>query len=175
MKSKIIIILSAMFGLFACANSEKEIFDPGDLSNKPDHSLVNIDINLVDSTSRKANIKADSAFVYVRDNFTEMKHNIEVIIFSTSNKPMLKISADSVIIDDKTKNMTAFGNIVVKSDEKATSMQTNRLDWDNTYRIIHTKEYVKIVSPREVLQGYGFESDERLSYYKIYKVIGEQK
>lgn len=175
MKSKIIILLLAISGLFACSNTEQEAFDPGDLSNKPDHSLANIDINMVDSTSRKANIKADSAFVFVKDKLTKMKHNIEVIIFSTSNKPMLTLTADSVIIDDKTKNMTAFGKILVKSDEQATTMQTSKLDWDNTNRIVYTKEYVKIVSPREVLQGYGFESDEKLSYYKIYKVIGEQK
>lgn len=175
MKSKIFILLLAIIGLFACSNIEQKAFDPGDLSNKPDHSLANIDINMVDSTSRKANIKADSAFVFVKEKFTKMKHNVEVIIFSTSNKPMLTLTADSVIIDDKTKNMTAFGKILVKSDEQATTMQTSKLDWDNANRIVYTKEYVKIVSPREVLQGYGFESDEKLSYYKIYKVIGEQK
>lgn len=175
MKSKLILFLMAISGLFACSNTEQEAFDPGDLSNKPDHSLATINIDLADSTSRKAHIKADSAFVFVKDKLTKMKHNIEVIIFSTSNKPMLTLTADSVIIDDNTKNMTAFGKILVKSDEQATTMQTSKLDWDNTNRIVYTKEYVKIVSPREVLQGYGFESDEKLSYYKIYKVIGEQK
>jgi len=34
---------------------------------------------------------------------------------------------------------------------------------------------VRITSPDEKLQGYGFESDLNLTNYKIYKVSGETK
>jgi LPS export ABC transporter protein LptC len=68
--------------------------------------------------------------------------------------------------------MLAKGNVIVVSDSASTKLQTNELHWKQSTRKIHTDAYVKITSPNEIINGWGFESNENLSNYKIYKVTG---
>ena len=85
------------------------------------------------------------------------------------------MSCDSAEIDDRTKNMLAKGNVLVWSDSSRTKLETSVLHWDNKTQLFYSTEFVTIDSPEEKIQGYGFESDQNLKYYRIFKVSGEQK
>jgi hypothetical protein len=47
--------------------------------------------------------------------------------------------------------------------------------WDNGSQKLYSTEFVTITSPNEKIQGYGFESDQNLTNYKIFKVSGVKK
>ncbi len=175
--SKIIFPVLVAIVLNACQSNEIPQFDAGNIKDKPEQSVSNIEVNFVDSTFRKATLFADSAFVYNEHNYTMLRQNIKVLFYSKENHKLIStLTADSVRIEDRSKDMIAYGNVVVKTDApSSTILETSELLWNNIERKIYTKSFVKITSPNEVLQGYGFESDDKLSYYKIYKVIGEQK
>jgi hypothetical protein len=51
--------------------------------------------------------------------------------------------------------------IVITSDE---------MMWRNRDRKIVSDKYVTIVSPKEKIEGYGFESDQNLRNYIIYNI-----
>ena len=70
--------------------------------------------------------------------------------------------------------MTAEGGVVVVSDS-GTTVTTEKLYWDNKRRKVHSDLFVRVVSPREIIQGVGFEADENLDNYTIYKTSGSQK
>lgn len=175
-KSKVLISIVAIVIVQACGKNSVQNFSAGDIKNKPEQTIVNISVGFADSTFKKADLFADSGFTYSAAMITLLKNNVKVYFYSKeSQKRISVLTADSTIIEDNTKDMTAYGNVVVKSDSSATELQTQKLQWNNKERKLFSKEFVKITSPREVIQGYGFESDEKLTYYKIYKVIGEQK
>ena len=68
--------------------------------------------------------------------------------------------------------MFAKGNVVVISDSTNTSLETQKLNWDNIEKKIYSDLFVKITTPKEIINGVGFESDEHLHNYKIFKVTG---
>ncbi len=144
---------------------------------EPDQTATNLNIKFVDSAYTKATLIGDRGRVFNSLFKTIIDGNIRVEFFSkTSYKRISYLLADSVEIDDKTKDMLAFGKqVIVISDSTGARLQTTVLQWKNKERKLFSKEFVRITSPRETLQGYGFESDESLSNYKIYQVSGEQR
>ena len=146
------------------------------IQDRPEQIIVGANISFVDSNHTKAIMKADSGFTYSLTARTVLKQNIKVDFMSKeSNTRISTLSADSLVIDDISKDMTAFGNVVVHSDSTFTTLTTQKLQWNNKDRKLFSTEFVKIISPNEVLQGYGFESDEKLSYYKIFNASGGQR
>ena len=177
--AKFFITFLSMLCLAACSKSA----DSGqkhttDSSNAPDQIIVSAKVSFVDSNFTKAILYADSGFAYSKKiPQTVLRHNVRVEFFS-AQKIGQKIStlvADSVIIFDETKDMIAQGKVMVNSEENSTSLSTSVLQWDNKTRKLFSSEYIKILSPNEILEGYGFESDEKLSYYKIFKVKGIER
>lgn len=72
-------------------------------------------------------------------------------------------------VDDVTKNMFAFDSVVAKNDS-GTVLKTSELMWRQKDQRILTDKFVTITSPKEVIQGFGFESDQHLNNYVIYNV-----
>ena len=72
-------------------------------------------------------------------------------------------------VDDKTKNMWAIDSVVAKNDSGVT-LKTQELMWRHKDKKIVSDKFVTIISPKEKIQGYGFESDESLKNYVIYKI-----
>ncbi len=175
MKNKFI-ILSILILLISCNSEETNTFSAGDLTDKPEQSIAKINVKFVDSIFTKAELFADSGYTYSNKKITLLKHNLKVYFFSQNSfKRLSVLKADSAIIEDNTNDMTAFGNVEVVSDSNFTKLETSKLKWNNKERKLFSDEFVRITSPKEIIKGFGFESNEKLTYYKIYKVIGEQR
>ena len=93
-------------------------------------------------------------------DFFDEKGNHSSVLTSRSGK-----------VDQATNNLEAIGNVVVVSDSGVV-VETERLFWDNARQLIHSEDFVKITSPKERLQGHGFESDQSLRNYKVFRVTG---
>ena len=162
-----------------CDDPKKNIFkkvDSIDVSNVPDQIAFNIEVAFVDSSYTKAILNAHRGRIYNNKFETLLDGGLEVKFLSeSSGKRVSLLTADSARIDDKTKNMLAWGKVVVISDSSNTKLETSVLEWHNDARKLYSTAYVKITSPMEIIEGYGFESDPNLSYYKILKVSGVQQ
>ena len=55
----------------------------------------------------------------------------------------------------------AYGNVSVTNLINEEVMESDTLYWDQTNERIYTDCYVRLVSPRGFMQGYGMESDQR--------------
>ncbi len=73
-------------------------------------------------------------------------------------------------VDDITKNMFAIDSVVTVSDSGVT-LRTDELMWVNKTQKIKTDRFVRIESPDEIIEGYGFESDPSLENYVIRNII----
>lgn len=144
-----------------------------DAQIKPDQLANSITVNFFENNWTKAILTADRAEIYQSTQQTHIIGNVVVEYFSkTSGKRLSRLSCDSAIVDDNTKDMQALGNVVVFVDSSNIKLQTSKLFWNNEKQIVNTNEFITITTPNETIYGYGFESDLNFSFYKIYKVSG---
>ncbi|MFA7325349.1 MAG: LPS export ABC transporter periplasmic protein LptC [Candidatus Kapaibacterium sp.] len=170
----LLLIFSILF--LSCSQDKKEVktlFAIDEVKDSPDQISYDFSVYFMDSSLVKAYLKADRARIYEKQKETKLDSHVVVDFYSKENgKKVSYLKADSVTIDDATKNMIAMGNVVVVSDSNKTTVRTSILEWNNETRKLTSDKYVKIVSPDQEIEGIGFESDETLKNYTIYKVKG---
>jgi len=139
----------------------------------PLHASKDITVRFYDSSFVRAQLNAGTASVFEDRRETNLGGGVRVVFYDRkTGRPAATLDADSAVIDDKTKDMTAIGNVVVNSDSSHTRLETKRLVWDEKTERIRTNENVRITTPTEVIEGTGLVSDQFLTDYRIFKVRG---
>lgn len=173
---KIYALILLFLSLLSCSNDKKQVktlFSIDSLKDSPDQISYDFTVYFMDSSLVKAYLKADRARIYNKQKITKLDSNVNVNFYSQeSGKIVSNLKADSVQINDATKDMVAMGNVIVVSDSTHTTVTTTLLKWNNDTRKLTSDRYVKIVSPTQEIEGIGFVSDETLKNYTIYKVKG---
>jgi len=166
--------------LGACGSDERQgpknpVVIPKDA---PDKESWHTTIVLTDSNWTRAVMEIGHARQYTSRMETLLDSGVYVQFYDRDRKLTATLVADSARIDDRTKDMAAFGRVHVYSAENGRIVDTERLFFDNARRRLHSDAYVKIVAPDRTYEGVGFESDESLSDFVIYKfkgrIVGEQ-
>jgi lipopolysaccharide export system protein LptC len=57
-------------------------------------------------------------------------------------------------------------------NNEGSELRTQKLLWNNKTQKVYSDVLVRINTPTETIEGIGFESDQSLKNYKIYKVSG---
>ncbi|WP_157867476.1 hypothetical protein [Melioribacter roseus] len=66
-------------------------------------------------------------------------------------------------------DMFAYDSVVAVNDS-GTVLKTSELMWRNSDRKILTDKFVSIKSKDEIIEGYGFLSDQQMTNYVIFKI-----
>lgn len=140
----------------------------------PDQESWNSTIQFTDSGVTEGILKAGHILVFNNDNMTYMGDSVRVDFFDNSGHHTSYLTADSGIVNNQTNDLEAIGNVYAHSDS-GTSLWTQQLFWNQKTQKVTSNVFVKIVSPKETLQGIGFESNRDLSNYRIFNVSGEAK
>jgi lipopolysaccharide export system protein LptC len=180
MKKVLIISVLVFMLLQSCAEDKKEskrkVIDSVETENLAEQMSWDVEVHFIDSSYTKAILKANRSRMYQDRQETLLDGDVVVEYMSrSSGKRISLLTADSARIDDTSKDMIAWGNVVVVSDSSKTTLTTEVLQWANKTRKFYSTEYVEFRSPMEDLNGYGFESDQNLKNYKVFQVSGEKK
>ena len=57
--------------------------------------------------------------------------------------------------------------------EKGDILNTEQMFWNTKEHVIYSDKFVKITTASQIIMGYGFESDERMSKYEIRRPSGQ--
>jgi LPS export ABC transporter protein LptC len=178
MKSFFIIILFIIL-TFGCEERKLAIIKKIDKlaeGEQPDQVSSNVTVIFADSAFTKAVLHAKYARVYQKRMETYLDSGMKVDFMSQKSANRISVlTADSARIDDRTKNMLARGHVLVISDSANIKLETTLLEWNNSTQKIYSSEYVVITTDKEIIRGYGFESDPNLANYKINRVSGIQR
>ncbi|MCX6139554.1 MAG: LPS export ABC transporter periplasmic protein LptC [Candidatus Kapabacteria bacterium] len=167
----LVCLVLAAFGCSDRTASTRVKDDP--FLEAPAHLSYNIEVLFTDSSYTKAILTAGEARLYEDRQQTTLSNGVSVDFLSrTGIGPAARLTSDSALVDDRTRDMTAIGNVRVHSDSSATTLTTKRLIWVNSTQKIRSDAYVRIVSPTETIEGIGFESDQYLTAYRIFQVRG---
>ncbi len=169
-----LVLALSVLSLQACRDrtpSSRVTEDP--FLTAPTHTSYGLDILLTDSSFTKARVRAAEGRLYDDRQQTTLSGGVDVMFYDRNTGAVAaRLRSDSAFIDDRTKNMTAIGHVVVRSDSTRTSLTTDRLMWIHATQRIRSEDPVRIVTPSETIDGVGFESDQLLTDYRIFKVKG---
>lgn len=138
----------------------------------PVHTIWGFSMILMDSSDTKATVSAAMAIVNDKRQETLLDSAVRVEFMNAMSQRVGLLTSDSARIDDRTRNMFAYGNVKVISDSTHTTLTSTMLMWNNEKQILYTPEKVHIVTPTEIIDGTGLESDQYLKNYKIFRVSG---
>jgi LPS export ABC transporter protein LptC len=138
----------------------------------PTQESWNSTITISDSGRVTAVVKTGHVSFFNNKAEYILEEGVQVDFFNKHGQHSSVLTSERAIIDDRTKNMEALGNVKVVSDS-GTIVKTEKMKWLNDLRKITGDQFVTITSPKETIQGYGFESDQNLKDYTIKRVSGQ--
>ncbi|MBI4548822.1 MAG: LPS export ABC transporter periplasmic protein LptC [Ignavibacteriae bacterium] len=128
-------------------------------------------ITFTDSGKISAILHAGHIAMFADKKYTLLDSNITVDFFDENEYHTSVLTARRGRVNDITHDFEARENVTVVSDS-GTTLKTEELYWTNATQKVHTPAYVEIISPKEQIQGHGFESDQSLNNYTIFRVTG---
>jgi LPS export ABC transporter protein LptC len=170
MKIASILLIIAVI-ISAC--SEEKVKPSIDTSIKgaelPSQESWNSTVFFTDSGKTKAVLKAGHLRVFENSKETLLDSNITVDFYNEQDSISTVLTAKRGKVNDATNDLYAFDSVVVVSDS-GTTLKTDELMWRNKDRKIVSDKFVTILSSKEKIQGFGFESDQSLKNYVIYNI-----
>lgn len=169
MKKYLIIFCSILF--YSCGDNIKPtVLDKANY-NYPEQESWNSVVIFSDSGITRAVLSAGHLMRFEGSSKTLIDQNMKVDFFDLNGEKTSTLTANSGWADESADDLFASGNVKIVSTNNVT-IETEEINWKNSTQKIYSEKFVKIISPTEKLQGFGFESDQHLSNYKIYKVSG---
>jgi LPS export ABC transporter protein LptC len=135
----------------------------------PDQESWNSTIFFTDSGRTRAILNAGHLRVFSKIKETLLDSNIRVDFYNNEEILTTTLTSKRGRVDEKTNNLYAIDSVVAVNDSGIV-ITSDEMMWRNKDRKIVSEKYVTIVSPKEKIEGYGFESDQNLRNYIIYNI-----
>ena len=162
--------LIALAFLFSCSKEkiqpqvEKSIIQ-GEI---PSNESWNSKMTFSDGGKIKAILYSNHIKMFDEQKFTLLE-GVKINFYNKEQKNTSWLSSIRGKVNDRTKDMYAIDSVVALNDS-GTVLKTSELMWRNRDQKIITDKFVTITSPKEIIQGFGLESDQYLENYKIFNV-----
>ena len=108
-----------------------------------------------------------------KEPFTVFPQGFEVIFYDSVGQKSSFIKANYGIMYERSKDMRARNDVVVKNYETNEQLFTENLYWNRKKKIIRSGTFVKIVTPDKVIYGDSLRASESFNNREIYGVRGE--
>lgn len=150
---------------------------PGDNSGQsdepprliPDQILYQSNILLSERGVKKVLIESDYLEKYASKDSTIMA-GIEATFFDSLGQITSTLVSDSGIIRENSKRLEVWGNVKVVSNNGVT-LEADSLFWDHERDSVTTESFVRITHRGNVQTGYGLQSDNSLTNFRIMREV----
>lgn len=156
--------------LVSCDNKFEPPKSNLNAEDTPDHESWNSEVTFSDSGNVKAILKAGKISVFNIKGYTLIDSSALVDFYNKGEKVSTLTSMRGKILEPS-KDIEIYDSVVVVSRD-GSILRTQKLLWNNKTQRVSTDLYVKITTPKEEVEGIGFESDQMLKNYTIFKVTG---
>lgn len=137
----------------------------------PSQESFNANVTFSDSGRVKAILTAGRIRVFSKFNYTLIDSGAKVDFYKEGVYSSTLTGKRGKILD-ATKDVEVYEDVKLVSTDGSV-LTTNKLLWVNKTQKIKSDEFVHITTKTEDIQGYGFEADQNLKNYVIYKVSGQ--
>ena len=168
---RILFSIIFLMSLFGC---QQQRVHPSVLSNiqlekLPSQESWNSKVTFTDSGKTKAVLYAGHIRVYYDTQETLLDTSVKVDFYDENQVKSSTLTSLRGRVDDATQNLWARDSVRVVNDSGVT-ITTSEMMWRNKDRRIVSDKFVTILSPKEKIQGYGFDSDQSLRFYTIHNI-----
>ncbi len=132
-----------------------------------------IRIALTENGVRRGVIEAGhgAEFRKGKDSEHHLDHGVRVDLFDINGHATTTITADKAVIHDN-QDIEAEGNVIITS-EGSTVIRTEYVKRTAKDKMIRSERFVTITRADETIRGEGFETDQALKKYRIFRGSGE--
>ena len=166
----IILFIIATITISSCKNEDKKIVaKKGNALEIPTMVTHDVETFISDSGITRYHITAPIWYIYEEAKVPRwtFPEGLFMEQFDNSYKQSAKIVCDSAIYFSEKRLWRLDGDIVMVNAERD-SFLTRQLFWDQkTKRIYSDTAFIRIVSQKRTIEGYGFSANERISDYTI--------
>lgn len=132
------------------------IFPDGIIAEELDYSTPDFKVKL--------SMKCDSAHY---DRNTRMLNIVGNITIHDNTGG--EITCDSAYYDEE-KALWSLNSMVTITNANGGKIETNQMYWDRKNNKYYSDSFIRMQSQDKVLEGYGYESNDKLTNYKVRKV-----
>ncbi len=160
-----VVWLGAFLLLAGCGREEEKSLSTGE-DDGPQQTLHGILLRESEAGKLRWVLRADSARHYGEQDRTILIGVAVDFYDETGDTVRSWLTAQEGEVDPATRNLTARGNVLVRTREEQT-LRTEELFWDNETGKVRSDHFVELTDGESVLQGVGIESDPELSEYTL--------
>ncbi|MFZ4526344.1 MAG: LPS export ABC transporter periplasmic protein LptC [Chlorobium sp.] len=179
MKKVIVLFLHVILMLSGCGDPAKERRSPDTAFiglNHPVQEGWTIRISLTESGLKRGVIDAGHGAEYRVNGRSEhhLDGGVRVTLFDANGDATTIITAQKAVIHDN-QDIVAQGNVVITAgvSENTTVIKTESVKRTANDKMIRSDRFVTISKHDETIRGEGFESDQALKKYRIFRGSGE--
>ncbi len=169
MKFSISLFLVALIAGCSSQNIKPPIDSSLNVSKLPLQESWMDTVAFSDSGKTKALLIAGHLTMFDHPNETLLDSNVKVNFYDENQIQTTTLTSLKGRVDNTNNNLYAIDSVVAINDSGVV-LRTQELMWNNNTRKIITDKFVTITTPKEKIQGYGFESDQSLRNYTIYNI-----
>jgi LPS export ABC transporter protein LptC len=157
--------------VLAGCGSQRGFESPGESGELPDQQVRDFVLTETDQGTPVWTLYAREASTYTARN-TVIARSIRVDFFDDDGKRTSELTANEGEINQRTRDMTAIGNVVIQTTE-GTRMSSDVLSFDNRRQLILAPDdqLVRVERASDVLTGYGFQSDPELQRFEFKRQV----
>jgi LPS export ABC transporter protein LptC len=167
---RVILFLISLLLAASCSNQKvKPSVDPSlSVEELPAQESWDATVFFSDSGRTTAILKAGHLRMFSDRKETLLDEGVKVDFYDENEIKTSTLTSEKGRVDDATRDLYAIDSVVVEND--SVTIRTDELKWRNSDKKIASDKFVTIISPKEKIQGYGFESDQHLQNYVIYNI-----
>ncbi|OGF08761.1 MAG: LPS export ABC transporter periplasmic protein LptC [Candidatus Eisenbacteria bacterium RBG_16_71_46] len=164
------VLLAGLLLLGGCGR-KADVGPAGATGELPDQEVSDFVLTETDQGTPLWTLYARYAATYSARN-TITSRGVRVDFFDTRGERTSELTAREGEINQRTRDMTARGNVVVQTTE-GTRMSTEELRFLNRQQKIVSpiEQLVRVERGGDVLTGYGFESDPELKHFEFKRAV----
>ncbi len=173
---KLLILLVSVLAFLACSEGGMDLKALENTSDVVVQRAEDVEILYSDSAQLLVKIAGPVLLDYV-DRFepkTEFPNGVKVDFYDENEKVKSTLIANYGLRLTKEDKTIARDSVVLTTVDSE-RMETEELIWDEKTAKIYSNKFCVIHKEDEIIQGYGFESNEDFSESKIRKVTGRIK
>ncbi len=166
-----ILLIILLTWSFNCTTFETEESEKTKIEDFPDQESWNARMYFTKDGKRKAVLNAGYIAKYSKKSITLLKEDVKVDFYDNEGNHKSVLTSLEGKVFDKSQDMVAIGNVVVKSDN-GNHLYCEELHWNNKTQKIISNVPVKITTKEDTLFGDTLISDPDLSDYELTNTHG---
>ncbi len=172
MKKPLFLVTAVLLALAGCGEVEEGSAPSGSHKSLPEQESWDSEIILSESGRTTAIVKAKHLKRFQQT--VEIDEGLKVDFFDKDGSHSSVLTAEKGIIDQRTNNLKAIGNVVLISDE-GVQLRTEQLRWDNRRGKVLAEGEVTVSTEQMTETGTGFEAYPDLKRWSMRHVTGRSK